>query len=953
MPTGTTVNSAGSLVGAILESAGYIYQSSILDTLSEPLKNEIGALVYLVGICVVVTQIAVLKSSKLAPWLLIGPTIFFVVLNDRTVIPNARWSFGTHERDQGRVEQGLPDVVGAGVKQARVSRVFKRYVDTVSTSVRAMVDKISDQQIKDDLWLITKGQLFGLVTSFQEEDVGLRQLIHHSLINKCYLAIQAARAVDDPSRRIVQSGAVKGQIDAAVAYRAPSEQVAKEYFTEVFNQKTISFAQNPEIITFIAREEGKTGDEYDRYLAELALRPFSCSEVWDFTLKAILKKAERYEKGLEKEAVNIGMDPASVRNMLLNATGQPNAAPLKSSDGKEGGPPQDDNQNSAAGDALVLSRVIAKFYLRNETRNEDAGSRIMNMVGRNDFRRISMKEGGSNSFTEQTRVGAEEWSEKERLMYSAQSLPMYQGLALYFLGIAFPFFALLLLIPGKSTGFLTWFLLWFWVKSWDVALAVVMQIDNIFWSMYSVQKQKILGPDSLPNDFGAAFAALEIMDPSFQMTGYYAILSVCILAIPAIMAQFVMGSMKGGASLIAQGMNKYSDFFSDAMLAKTEQGIINQLKSDTYELKELRGFSAAVGGNIGKRATANRDPGVNISAKAGEGKFLSMVGPNPLYGNNARSAVAYGYKAPLAANTKARILVNNQIAAMAAGKDATVSPNRPLGGGGSGLSANLYNLKTIERGYQGTAAQQNLNVIAADLKAQVSHVGFETDIERRSYEVHERIALLRGLPIPWMEFGEEGSAKELDRHKAGFKQRVELLKSIIGAGYDAGKIWHDISNEYGPVAATAMSALTHPEAAMNVGSRAVGAVTGAAEGGEAPPSPPPLTSEGTLLKLSQNAVNSFDPALLDVAIIATGSLVEGDKEASKQKLVAFYANNYDAEDILLMQSDVSTIKHGVAKEDIGYRDTREDDYIEDFNSRRNIGPRRGDSKSVRSMVENE
>lgn len=43
MPSSSLLqNSAGTLVGSILESAGYIYQSSILDVLGDPFTNEIG-----------------------------------------------------------------------------------------------------------------------------------------------------------------------------------------------------------------------------------------------------------------------------------------------------------------------------------------------------------------------------------------------------------------------------------------------------------------------------------------------------------------------------------------------------------------------------------------------------------------------------------------------------------------------------------------------------------------------------------------------------------------------------------------------------------------------------------------------------------------------------------------------------------------------------------------------
>ena len=94
------LNSAGTLVGAILESAGYIYQESLLNSLTEPLRNEVGALIYLVSLAIVIVQYAVLRSAKMAPWLLIGPALFFAVILDRSSIEQAKWSFGSSDRNQ-------------------------------------------------------------------------------------------------------------------------------------------------------------------------------------------------------------------------------------------------------------------------------------------------------------------------------------------------------------------------------------------------------------------------------------------------------------------------------------------------------------------------------------------------------------------------------------------------------------------------------------------------------------------------------------------------------------------------------------------------------------------------------------------------------------------------------------------------------------------------------------
>ena len=874
------VNSAGSLVGSILESAGYIYQSAILDQFSDPFKNEIGGFVYLVGVLIVLIQFAILKSSKLAPWLLIGPAIFLFVIGQRDQIPNATWSFGTHKRVQSKVDQGVKEVTN-GQSKANVSKVFKRYVEVVGATVDELVDRISGTQIENDLWLITKGQLYGMMTTMQSEDVGLKQLIQYALMGKCYLAIQAARAVDDPLKRAIQPNAIKSEIDAGLQYKAPSQAQAHSDYTKLMTDRNISFQGNDDILSFIAREEGLSGEEYANRKRDLAGYVFSCQEVWTYVRNAILKKAQTFENGLEREAQNVGMNVEAARNLLANASGIGGGQLKSTSDGSLG------NQ-----DADRIISAIAKYYLRNEYRNRDIGSRIAGLVGRNDIRRIGAKSQGSNAFTEQARIGAQEWAEKERLMYSAQSLPTYQGLALYFLALSFPFFALLLLIPSKATGFLLWFMLWLWIKSWDVALAVVAQIDTIFWSLYSVQKQKLLGPDILPNDFGATFAALENMDPTFQMTNYYTILAVCILAIPAITAQFLMGGLKGGASIIAQGMNKYSDFFADAMLVRTEQGVINQLKSDQIELKELRGAALAFGGATAREQMQGRANIMAINAPGGTSKYLSnnainRVDFNEGYaGPNTRSGVALQSKSSSTINTRNEINLNNDLAKAAAGMMGYADPSAPMKSGNNNFMQSAISMALIDKGYLSTLSTQKQEIMRADANALISYMGFQTDIEKKSYEIQEKIAIFRGIPVPWLEFGEEGSAKELDRHKTEFAAKIELLKSLITTQAEGAKGVQKVINEQGFLAAGMI----------------------------------------TSYKAAEIVVNSMDEKFREAAIDVNSVRVDGNPEESKNNLIKLYAETYDEGTLNMMGSD---LKNGRSLGDHLYRDVSEESFYID------------------------
>ncbi len=804
------INSAGTLVGSVLESAGYIYQSGILDALSEPLTNEIGALVYLVGVIVALVQLAVLKSSKMAPWLLIGPAIFLFVINERDEIPLTKWSFGSQERNQGEVKKGV-DNISNGQNNPRVSKVFKRYVEAVSATTRTMVDKISGIQLENDLWMITKGSFYGAMTTMQQEDPGLKQLVQTGLLGQCYKTIQKARAVDDPLGRTNVPSAVQKEYLEAVNFQAARRSEAKRQYQELLVQRNISFAGRDPVLNYIAKLEG--AEDIEKRKNELNDLVFSCEEVWAFALRGILEKSEEFESRLITQAEDLGMKPGALRDMLLQASGSSSASDSQ----------LDSTGKISSSQSQNLVKVIAKFYLRNETRDPDIGSRISNFIGRNDHRRIGVLNEGSNNFTEKARVGASEWAEKDRLITAAHSIPTFQGLILYFLGVAFPFFALLLLIPEKSTGFLLWFLLWLWAKSWDVALAIVAQLDTIFWSIYVVQKKNITSFDptrdpEIASDLGAAFAALEHMDPTFQMTGYYLMLAVSILAIPAVTAQFIMGSMKGGASIISAGMSKFADFYKDGTLIRTEQGLINQLKSDAIELKELRGMAYAYGGDIAQRAMSGRDDGYQVvgrqpaigggsgalvqsnknlvpqglpsnvdgSARPATGLYSPI--PAPTFGYNPRSAVNFQFKVPFVANRNEQYRIYNEIAGRSAESEGTAKPFRPLGTNYGGLGDTALKLDTVaSRLYDTQVVDQGLAIQKAELTAQRAHSNFESDIEKSAYELHERIAIFRGIPVPWLGSGEDASAEELGRYEAKFKEQMGLLQGQLGIAGELAK----------------------------------------------------------------------------------------------------------------------------------------------------------------------
>jgi hypothetical protein len=758
---------SGTLVGSILESAGYIYQSAILDKLADPLTNSVGGLIYLLGIAIVIFQLAVLKQSKGAMWLFIGPPLFLVCITTRDPLPHARWEFGSNPRDQQQVEDGIATIADGA---SNPSRVFGRYVKMISPVVSEVVDKINGSQGKNDLWFLFKGEVFSMLGARKIEDEGLRYLIQYGLMGECHQVIDAARTITDPLRR-VRVGAAQG----AGGTQDADIQAAKEKFDKLVDQKK-HFMHPDKVREYIAKLDNANGrantdDNFlDEKKQELRGSALSCQDIWQLILEGVILEAKAVEEEIDKDSRERDLDPNVIKSMVAQANGLQSGGQLHS-------------ENAQA--AVDINRLIAGYLLRNEMREPDMGALIGKFISRTELRTIDTRlMGGENAQTEYARIGLDEWSEKERLIHTALSLPYYQGLGLYFLGITFPFFALLLLIPGKAQGFLMWFMLWLWVKTWDIGFAIVMKLDTLFWGLFISTKDKIAAAEGSnevinDNDLFITLAALDRLDPTFQAGTYYTLIGACLAAIPIVSAQLVLGATNSGASLVSEGMSKYSEFFSSAKRSFIAQDIVYGLKSEALSLQEQRGLMAALTGDTSSTLVNPDSP---------LGKYESRLNPNPVTPYNPQRSLGISgvfTTSPRSAFPGKNADSRYEEAIRAAQKSAFAGGlNRPFqfhDSKTSGLIDRAARLFTA-RDRHLTKAQYETEVknLKTDIDAEVKDANWQASIERKAYELHKGIARFGGIPVPWSNNPEEeGSAQEFQRHIARFNQRVELLKSTI------------------------------------------------------------------------------------------------------------------------------------------------------------------------------
>ncbi|MCB0321987.1 MAG: hypothetical protein KDD69_00390 [Bdellovibrionales bacterium] len=743
--------SSGSMIGAILESVGYHYQSAVLDSLSAPFENELGGLIYLVGVALAVGAAATQGGYKLGVWLLIGPPLFFSVIQPRDQMPNAQWAFGKEGRDATEVNAQVRNLTAqstAGGGQANVSKVFKRYVEMISATNSEIVSLMARNRNKADLWFVVRAELFGLLHTGQVEDPGLKRLLHYSLLGECQKAIDAGRTIDDVVFRQRQN-AQQHLIESTQAgresrqFQQADRQWAQANFERYFRKDTFNLDAEAAVFVLGLTTPEATAEQIAEKVPELMQEGVTCEQIWNWVLRGLGQYASIQLEHILREGENLGI----ARDRMAGFLGQVTGTTADGSVAYGDGAPIGSNELEA------LTRLVAKFYLRNEWRNRDKSAWLARFVTRIDSRRLETDFKQQNAFTEQARLGASEWGEKERMIHAAGSLPYYQGLLLYFLGATFPFFALLLLIPGKQAGFILWFLLWIWVKSWDIGMAVVMLLDDLIFAMLATEMSTVGRTESTPlnEDLSFAFATLAEMDPTFQLAMYYTIIGVSVLAIPMTSAQIVLGGARAGASLVSDGASKVSEFFADAVTANVEQQAITSLRSEARDLKMLRARQFA--SNLAQGNVPFKGTGINPN-----NELISKNMGRVIPGTQASGLNRQPQNASAAGEAKA----TEQGRAVGEASGFSGAPH-VTGHKSNALVAAFAKAFTAED-RKATAAHVAgaLDTMKQERLTAAAQAGWYADIEQSAAEIYERIAIYRGIPIPWSNFAEESADDEME-----------------------------------------------------------------------------------------------------------------------------------------------------------------------------------------------
>ena len=563
--------STGTLVAAVMETVGYVSQAQLLSNggLGQMIER-LGALFYLCSIVSAILAVALAGKYEVALWLLVGPPMFhFLIMpiqgDGSTVTLGAEWQFGAFRDSLGfrdRVFRGVQAEVPQGQSANQVSWFFHAFNVVVSDTIQQLVKFITNNQIRQQMLFQTRQQVMNDLFAARVEDEDLHAFA--VLLNaNCTQEMNAARVialgVRDPNFRnsVEYQRAVN---DYCNLYVGEEHLVQVPVGSGAWNYIDDLFQQNKDYLG----------------IAELASKQ-SCKQLWGWLLIGLYQRAgvalnESLDQRVFSQAPqNIYQRVIQDINIKLTAEErvgqQSDVQDICNDDGQSEGP----NGGSVlfpAGSGTPSGKpltqlIFTSWMIRKVLASDNRGQMLAQFATHAGIElqpyNYTAEQSMEAALEIQNRFRVERMAETTRFeAYTiAMTLPYIQGAGLYILATVFPFFAMLVLIPGQAGSFFIWCTMWIWFKSWDVGWALVMVADELLWSLMPHSAHFRLGDLNAANGYETPVTIFEAAfggDSAYNLATYYMLVSAMLSAVPIISANAVLGSKKAIAGILLDGV---------------------------------------------------------------------------------------------------------------------------------------------------------------------------------------------------------------------------------------------------------------------------------------------------------------------------------------------------------------------------------------------------------------
>ena len=673
---------AGTLAAAVLEHQGFLAQANILDNFTEFFKYG-GGLLYLLAAVGGIVSMVMYGSFRAAKFLIIGPALFwFMVVPRAEDIRGVAWKLGggiergLRASDEGtqKLQEDLVEMLNQGGQKVgegpKIALGYWLFAKPIADFAEKFVDLMLKFEDGEDLLVSSRVEALEQLTSAMPHDSQFVQRIEEGFLVQCQKMFLEAHAA---ASLVVKNKVQNGVSEPSPAYRAEyDDHIAK--MTEYATSESSRF--NPEGTGFdkliAAHARAAKGNKRGGSALADSLKDkptISCADGWSLlaeemwwragvsqakVVRAAAGRIEETELALQAckevvdKSVGTGEDQCDLRPAIVLAT-----VNLRFAQSDALNNVYQRHRNAEAHKNPDSHVILTPLYQTGLSAAKYAGMHLLKRnVGLSGESSMALVQDGFNAWNNRrTRMDTPmksitvnmgqrhaqlvstrmyEISRYRQEIYAyAMHIPYYQGLLLYFLAILYPFFSMLLIIPGKASQFLNLPLAYLWVKSWDVGLAAIITLDKVLFNLLpsaNVAPSLRQGPWNRIEQLPEAIAEAFNYDPLGSVYNYYSVLAFVWLSVPIITGYF---TLKARSSMLSS----FSSAASDE--AKSSGGTASQVFSmkaqneRTEMLKALTGFakrSTAMNGlDSGLRASVGNVYGLTAALGASAGEVSKAV----------------------------------------------------------------------------------------------------------------------------------------------------------------------------------------------------------------------------------------------------------------------------------------------------------------------------------------
>ncbi|MCC6220019.1 MAG: hypothetical protein IT291_02130, partial [Deltaproteobacteria bacterium] len=322
----SATNSAGTLVAAVLEAAGYAQQSRLLVDM-QTWFQDMGAFAYVVAAIGAIVSVVLFGSYNMPRYFLLGPALFWFLIGPTRDVSEVTWKLGGGEARSidGAYMEGLEEYkIGNsenGQEPTKVAAFFYYYTAFFSNLVNSVVDVILKFENDEDLMMIARTQALDMLLNIKPQRKELFEILHQTLYGKCdkmmqYAIALTSRNISDAVVKSLEERLKNTSSDDTEAYQSISKTLEQVKNTRASLQADYDY-ESFQLVEIDNPMQEFISTHYDKEHKYYGKNILTCGMVWDVAQTAVMEEAAWFVEKVEASHLKPPLDKNNKRHQQL------------------------------------------------------------------------------------------------------------------------------------------------------------------------------------------------------------------------------------------------------------------------------------------------------------------------------------------------------------------------------------------------------------------------------------------------------------------------------------------------------------------------------------------------------------------------------------------------------------------------------------------------------------